>query len=849
MNTFFSHAPSIIKIGKSPFVLATLILVISSMAFVNKQDSDILGFLIAPEDVCSSLSTTEVGGYAWEDWNYNGIRDENCIIPVCGVEVEIWSCDDMLIGTSTTDGLGQWTFDLASATLCEDNGLCDGTFANNYIRIEYVLPDSLCYLNFTFAGSDNGTSVQFITPGECAPIGAARPDDYCEDENPTILAPCYSPLRPESTTDEPAIVYWDYNDEVDLNYTTAAYLDDVGSVWGVAKDNINDNWFYSSIVKRHAGLGPDGIGAIYMQTDIGNTSSVTTVFDFGSAAGSIGSNASRGLPTSSPSSGFTPFPSYDTEAFWKVGKEGIGDIEYCTETERLYAVNLFDRTVYEIDASNSTAAALGTMPWISNNPCGSNGGTARPWGLKKRNKKLYVGVVCDAAGGNSGDLTAHLYCYDFTSGTWNTTPRLSFDLDYRRQHGSSNPNGSVKDNGFGAWRPWNDNYNSWVNNGFQTFGTYAQPIFSDIEFDDNGDLIMGFMDRGSHQMGHENYRPQSPYGPGGTTLVSYVSAGDILRAGLDDKSSDPTFTLESNGITNGIHKTRTSTRSGSRRETIPYRDEAGSLTITDMQPSGPGGLEFYWGEKAILAASSSFSVVHYETSLGALAILRGSEEVVLNVFDPQTLSFPVYRNGLHKLSNATGERTGAKILVNFDGGFAKASGVGDLEICCLPPPIQIGNYVWEDIDGDGIQDPCEPGLANVEVTLYKEDASGCCTSPVTVTTDANGQYYFEELEPNTTYHIVVGGTTTWDPTNEELTLNGTKYSLTDANQTQSGNTTDPDNIDSDGVISTNTCCSDGYPSATVTTGEPGESDHSLDFGFSQFSCPTENCFEISVIRN
>jgi len=777
---------------------------------------------------------TGVYGYAWEDWDYDGTMDESCIIPICGIQVEIWSCSDVLIGTTATDGSGNWSYDLSGMPLCETTS-CDSTFANSCIRVEYSLPDSLCHYNFTQFGPHNGTSIQFIKPGDCAPIGAARPDDYCEDNNPTLLTSCFASIRPESTSNEPAIVFWEYNDNNDQSYTAAAYYDQVGSIYGIAKNNIDNDWYYGSLIKRHTGLGPDGIGAIYMQTDITNTSSVSTVYDFGSAAGSIGSNAARGLPTTV---GWPPTPSFDTDAFGKSAKEGIGDIEYCTDTKRLYAVNLLDRKVYAINPSDSSAVALGTMPWISSSPC--NDGTARPWGLKKYNKKLYVGVVCDASSGDASDLTAHMYCYDFTTNSWNATPRLSFDLDYPRHPSSANFDGSPRYNALVGtqWHPWSDNYNTWVSNGFESYSSYAQPIFSDIEFDDNGDVIIGLMDRGSLQMGHDNYRPGSPYGPGGTsTLVSYINAGDLLRAGLNDKSTDPTFTIENAGITNGIHKTKVSTRPD-RQETIGFRNGTGTQTYTDPQPSGPGGLEFYWGERTLVSYDASFNPAHWETTLGGLAVLRGSGEVVLNVMDPQYAPYAINRMGMHKLSNSTGARTDAKLLADYDEtGLGKATALGDIEICCQPPPIQIGNFVWLDLDQDGIQDPCEPPIPNVTTSLYLDDGAGCCTYVSSNNTDADGQYYFDDLDPNTTYHVVVGDDGDWNTADNELSANGNTYSLTTADSTQVGNTTDPDNIDSDGTISNNSCCADGHPTATITTGEPGETNHGLDFGF--FTCDAD----------
>lgn len=53
----------------------------------------------------------------------------------------------------------------------------------------------------------------------------------------------------------------------------------------------------------------------------------------------------------------------------------------------------------------------------------------------------------------------------------------------------------------------------------------------------------------------------------------------------------------------------------------------------------------------------------------------------------------------------------------------------------------IGNFVWNDLDQDGIQDVGELGIAGVAVTL-----SGCGIS-LTTTTDANGSYLFSNLPP------------------------------------------------------------------------------------------------------
>lgn len=67
----------------------------------------------------------------------------------------------------------------------------------------------------------------------------------------------------------------------------------------------------------------------------------------------------------------------------------------------------------------------------------------------------------------------------------------------------------------------------------------------------------------------------------------------------------------------------------------------------------------------------------------------------------------------------------------------------------LPTNSGITGRVWEDRDNDGVVDPGEPGLPGVEVVLTGTDINGDPITPVTVMTDANGEYAFTDLPPGT----------------------------------------------------------------------------------------------------
>ena len=80
----------------------------------------------------------------------------------------------------------------------------------------------------------------------------------------------------------------------------------------------------------------------------------------------------------------------------------------------------------------------------------------------------------------------------------------------------------------------------------------------------------------------------------------------------------------------------------------------------------------------------------------------------------------------------------------------------------------IGDYVWMDANGDGIQDAGETGIPNVTITLTYPDGS-----TVTTSTDGEGFYLFNNL-PEGTYNVTVGegpaGTELTTTDNYDVTL-------------------------------------------------------------------------------
>ncbi|GEM_PF-2999900 len=95
-------------------------------------------------------------------------------------------------------------------------------------------------------------------------------------------------------------------------------------------------------------------------------------------------------------------------------------------------------------------------------------------------------------------------------------------------------------------------------------------------------------------------------------------------------------------------------------------------------------------------------------------------------------------------------------IVIQSNGFTLSTGqhLTGMDAGLVRPP-SIGDFVWEDLNQNGIQDDGEPGIEGVTVHLHPRVAGNFWPIPVqTTTTDADGSYLFENLEPGA-YHVIV----------------------------------------------------------------------------------------------
>ena len=636
---------------------------------------------VGPDVAPCSGSTATIGGNVFEDTDFDGVDAGSSEVGVGGIIVKIYDNSGALVATTTTDNEGDYLF----------TGLTDAIY-----RVEFELPSAVqCWAKPSVSGVNNSTTVQFIAPGSCANLGITDLASFCGTK-PLLATTCFlsgDPLGGGTSGIGDVLVSYPYENATPGDVSKVAINSQIGTAWGLAYDRVHQNFYTGAMLKRHAGFGPLGIDGIYRINYSDPTKPLIDnwlkLSDLGIDAGTDPRNYT--LPADAAGS------SADDQAFGQVGKIGIGDVDLSDDGSTLYVMNLNNNgSLVIIDVASKT---LIDEIKINNPGCGSDS-DVRPWAIDYYEGEVYIGLVCSGQATGVADLNFFVLKLNGNSFTQVFTESLSYPKGF--VHYTYNLPAPPEI--CSSWEPWTDDFNELHTAGFS--GPYPrwcrpQAILSDIEFDIDGSMILAFMDRTGHQTGYLQYDVAGAIRGNG-----YVG-GDILRI----HNNNGTFEMENAGTTS-----------------------AGGGCGANGQ--GPGGGEYYCGEALV--------GFHEETSLGALALSVSDSLVALNVMDPTT----IFTGGTAWLDNNTGDTARVLELYNSDvfgggtpnvGTFGKAAGLGDLELVCEPAPIEIGNYVWEDLNANGIQDPLEKGIDGITVELVKNNVV------VATTVTANGgQYYFSE---------------------------------------------------------------------------------------------------------
>ncbi len=764
--------------------LRILFVMVLSLLILGSANVVVHGISTSKAAACG---TDNIGGIVFQDYNADGIREAN---------------------EGGVPGVAVTAYDSAGAVIAITTTITDGTYVLNVpngtnVRVEFTgLPAG--FLPGPH-GPDSSTLATFVTSPDCnVSLGVNKPSEY-SDGNPTLATNQYIFGNQLSKT-LPVLVSFPYSaggTPITPTYgapapTTEANSNQIGTTWGLGYQRASNSLFAAAFMKRHAGFGSGGTGAIYRinrNLPLSDPNRVTVFVDLNTL---FGSGTAGVDPHPSTDSDFA----FDSNSFDQVGKIALGDLDVSEDDQTIWTINLADRQLYRIPIGippvPPTASRISryALPLPTNCPDPVN--NSRPFATGIHDGLVYVGMVCSAQTAPiTTNLRAYVYAFDPNNPpTFNQV--LNFPLNYPRlcadrdsdnmPAGTWNKNCSAKyrdpvtnailSYDYADWQPW---VSTFQQTDFDTdgFGSHPQPMLADIVFD-HGDMILGFRDRFGDQVG---YLSRSTNRADPRNYIA-ITAGDILRACADGSGG---WSLENNAT-------------------------CGTTTTTGANNhQGPGLGEYYFQEH---------HPFHDEDSNGGLAQVPGFPDIAETAFDP--IHDPIngaqqlFQAGVLWFDNGTGDRVKSyRIYAQTPGQpgdpptFGKANGLGDLEAMSGPAPLEIGNRVWWDQNGNGIQDAGEQPLAGVTVHLYING-----TLVATTTTNALGEYYFTGLLPNTTYTIALDNPADYADV-------GPLHGLT---LTQSYQGTVLDN-------SKGTLGPSGLPQIVYTTGGPGANDHNQDFGF------------------
>ncbi len=492
-----------------------------------------------------------------------------------------------------------------------------------------------------------------------------------------------------------------------FTHTQLANLGQVGSVYGLAYNSGTNpaaptgaprqrRLFAGAFDKMQTRFGSGGPGAIYV---INQSTGVVSLFvqvpdvvpgpngfpgDPGDGTQATFPNVAS-EPTYTHESGGVHRDTSDSIARDLVGKVGLGDIDMSPDERYLYALNLNTKRIYRFDTwdANPQSTMFLVPDWVAPlNPCSTVGGA----GLARP-----FGLKV-----TNTDIFLGVVCS--AEATQNRADLRAGVAQYDRTTGSWSWAFNFSLDSFDAqrepvaavetrWYAWRDGITGFDSGVHQT---YPQPLITDIEIGEGGSMFVGMRDRFGDMTSDEPYTP------------STRSEGDLLRA----------------------------TPNGSGGWNVP--PSGGSEYFTDQSGGGSG--------QEPEAASGGLTYVpgNHSGAVGGEIVSTyldpyRSRSFGIGWWDTATGGTPTAREEIYQGSLSTGTHQ-----------FGKAAGVGDLELLCVWRAI--GDRVWMDSNGNGIQDAGEPNINGVRLQIFAASDTSFTTPLAIITTGTNlamtGNYRF-----------------------------------------------------------------------------------------------------------
>lgn len=747
----------------------------------------------------------------------------------------LFNGSDVGVGGQTVRAFDSTGEEIGSAVTATRDGtynLSISSSATETVRIEFPTPVSY-QSSFTTSDTEgSGTSIQFAKMGATnVDYGIFVPSEYCQATR-SLASVCINQGATSLRTTERSIGLTSFEpatnildrplpegpqlvavDQTPAAITNIALKSDTGATWGLGWQSTNRLLWNSAVIRRHAALGPKGLGGVYVYNLSGTrVASFDLTTDLGSGNLTLKSvsdsyaDAARDIVANTSDGRAFDFLSRDLLGYEGVGMVGLGDLDISQDGRYMWVTNLYERKIHRITlGGTATVPTLGAVAsWAVDNGHTCNKPVLRPWGIDTNpDGTIVVAAVCtnEAASPASKELPgeAVLLRLDPTkpnnASAWTKLTDVAFDYAHNYDFCATQAGFTC------TWKAWSNNWTalqSVAKKGDQYWWT--QPMIVDVEQLADGSFVLGVSDRLSYQLGSVNYEPVANGTPstGRPAYVTGWTAGDTLLL--------------------------CKTANGWQREV------AGKCSgLVEYENAHSSTEEFFY---------DSFG--HPETTIGGLALGRG--QVAVGAMDPAEY----FLSGVRWVSALNGKQTNALNMTAVSNslsqpGFGKSAGMGDLEAICDMAPLQIGNRVWYDDDRDGIQDPEEDPVIGVTVRLY--DLSDTVVG--TAITNAEGEYYFSSniaeaadggttpdafgggLEVDTAYSVVLDNP---DDCASGKPLDG--FVLTYNDRTTTAGPPERDNlIDSDAVASGVDWCGDEAATVSVSAMSVGGVNHSYDIGF------------------
>lgn len=815
-----------------------------------------LASLAAPGQIAFAAGT--ITGTVFRDYDGDGLQDTrepgvgNVTIKAydsSGASATATTFAYVCAGSNSPAGLGCTG---AGAPALGSYSIDTSALAAGTYRLEMTWTQSY-FQDGTFnsaSASGSKSSVRFVSGGSSnVNFALSDPAQYTSTTTPTLATTeMISGTHTGSTG--PAVVSFPYTSTGTTAPTTESTHALVGSTWGITYSRSQGKYFVSAFEKRMVDFGPSGAGAIYAIVP-GGASDGTLFATIPGAGGGHNSFTCGGGSGSCDGTG----GAWDsTASTGLVGKSSLGALVISDDDTMLYTVNLATKHVFSVSVPGGVVTDVGAVP----HPTCTNG-TDRPFGLGFHDGKLYMGGVCDASSGTSANLSAYVYEWDTTTAFASASLVLAFPLNYDRTcsdtGGYNSPipfcdaAGTTTRGLRAVWNPWTDNINTAIttaNAANANGSSYPMPMLTKIQFD-NSDMIIGLRDRMGDMVGVNDPGPNTANPVTGNRYND--SAGDILRA-----SPCPTGSTTCTALNSAGWVLETNSHSNPTGIFGPTTQNNGQGPGTGCTPysNGTGCARFFIGNDGI-----SQGLTQQYLSVGGVLQVPGFSEVVTTSADP----VGTWSNGTIQLSDSTGARVRSyQIYCTINplnpactgpavtGTFGKSNGLGDLALVSAPAPLEIGNRVWRDDDGDGIQDPNELGISGLTIRLY-EGANLIGTT----TTDSSGEYYFSSATlgnwgtdgvPNTSDDTALNGlkpstngiTHTYQVRieqgagNNTALMTGLTTTTQNAAQPANGNASATTNDPVKDVADSDASVSGGNFIISYTTGGIGVNNHGLDFG-------------------